>query len=375
MRKNKKDNLPENIEEVIEEDHEEDCEYEGVNPDFLLPTGITLLNLACSDTIVGGLNMGKINTIPGSSSSGKSFLAFNIMAAIANNDKFNNYDIIYDDAENALEFNISALFGNKLKSRLLSPRKRKDGKPVYSNTIQEFKSNVLARLNNSDKPFFWCLDSLDSLSTDEELEKEYKEAIRDAKSAEHVKELKGSYNTEKSKIIGQTLRIIKGELKKTNSSLNIIQQLRQKINAGPFEKKNITSGGEAPYYYSTHQLWTTKITTHKEETTKIIYGQRTKIDVTKNKLTGKKRSIEIDIYDSYGIDNTSANINYLVDNKIWACNRKIVTCPEFEIEKHITELPSFIEGNNLHKELDQIVEKTWLEIEESIKLERVKRFE
>ena len=122
-------------------------EVEGVDTDRLIPTGVTLLNLACSGTAYGGLGMGKINTIPGGSSSGKTFLGLNILAAIANDPKFDEYKIIYDDAEHALEINIPKLFGKKLSNRIISPKVTKDGDQINSETIQEFKNNIFNKEN------------------------------------------------------------------------------------------------------------------------------------------------------------------------------------------------------------------------------------
>ncbi|NOR27658.1 MAG: hypothetical protein GQ540_03905 [Lutibacter sp.] len=368
------------IDGAIENMDESDDVIEYVDKDKLIPTGLTLLNLACTDTIDGGAGMGKINTIPGSSSSGKTFLVYNMLAAIANNPRFDEYELIFDDVEHASEFNISHLFGDKLKNRIISPRYDKNGIPINSNTIQEFKSNILMKSNEGIK-FIWVLDSLDALSTDEEIEKEYKEAVRDAKSPEHIKELKGSFNTEKAKILGQILRMIKKEVKNTDSSVNILQQLRQKINAGPFEKKHATSGGEAPYFYSTHQWWLSKKASHKDDIYKKVIGQRTKLDVSKNKMTGKKRTIEFDIFDSFGIDNIGANIDFLLENNIWKKAGKTIKAPEFDMDftsnsdgKAKDQLIDYIENNNLEEDLDEIVGVSWSYIEDSMKLKRKKRF-
>lgn len=349
-------------------------EVEGVNPDRLLPTGVTLLDLACSGTTIGGIGMGKINTIPGGSSSGKTFLSFNIMAAIANNPKFDNYDIIYDDAEHALEFDVPKLFGNKTASRITPPRVSKEGEPINSKTIQEFKSNILYRLDKG-KPFVWFLDSLDSVGSDEELEKEYKEALRAAKSEEHVKELKGSFNTEKAKITGQILRMITGSLSETDSSLNIIQQTRANMNGGPFSPKEITSGGVSPFFYSTLCLWNSKVKTHKDAKYDWIIGQRTKIDIKKNKLTGNKRSIEFDIFNDTGIDDVGSQIDFLLKYEFWKKSGQTIKADDLQIEGTRSKLIEFIESNNIEHELAEVTKHAWLMIEENLKSNRKKRFE
>lgn len=349
-------------------------EVEGVNPDKLIPTGVTLLNLACSGNAHGGLSMGKINTLPGGSSSGKTFLGFNIMAALANNPKFDDYKIIYDDAEHALEFDINKLFGKKLAGRIIAPKTSKDGEDINSKTIQEFKNNILYHLDKG-RPFFWLLDSLDSLASDQEIESEYKEALRAAKSDEHVKALKDSYHTEKAKITGQVLRMISGSIKDTGSSINIIQQTRANMNAGPFGKREITSGGASPFFYSTHCLWTSKVKTHKDAKHGWIIGQRTKVEVAKNKLTGNKRSIEFDLFNDFGIDNIGSMIDFLLQYDFWKKSGQTINAVDLQIEGTRSKLIEFIEENNLEAELVTVTEFAWNQIEESLKSNRKRRFD
>lgn len=367
------DSLADKIKENIDSEFVEE-EAEGFNTDRLIPTGVTLLNLACSGTAHGGLSMGKINTLPGGSSSGKTFLGFNIMAALANDPKFADYKIIYDDAEHALEFDVKNLFGKKLSDRVIAPKTSKDGKGINSRTIQEFRNNILSHLDKG-KPFFWLLDSLDSLSSDEEIEKEYKEAIKAAKSEEHVKALKDGYHTEKAKIIGQVLRMIDGDISDTGSSINIIQQTRANIGAGPFAAKEITSGGNAPFFYSTHCLWTSRVKSHKDPKFNWEIGQRTKVAVKKNKLTGNKRSIEFDLFNDFGIDNIGSMIDFLLQYDFWKKSGQTINAVDLQIEGTRNKLIEFIETNNLESELVAVTESAWNQIEESLKSNRKRRFE
>ena len=368
------DSIASEIKDSIDAPVVEDDVVEGVDPDKLIPTGVTLLNLACSGTARGGLGMGKINTIPGGSSSGKTFLGFNILAAIASDPKFDDYKIIYDDAEHALEINIPKLFGSKLANRIISPKTAKTGEAINSETIQEFKNNILTTLDKGN-PFIWLLDSLDALASDQEIESEYKEALRAAKSEEHVKALKDGYHLEKAKIIGQVLRMISGDIKHTGSSINIIQQVRENINAGPFAKKEKTSGGNGPFFYSTHCLWTSKVKTHKDSKFNWDIGQKTKVSVVKNKLTGNKRAIEFDLFNDTGIDDVGANIDFLLQYDFWKKKGQTIDCPELQIEGTRSKVIEFIELNNLESELVAVTEHAWNQIEESLKSYRKKRFE
>ena len=86
--------------------------------ELLIPTGSTMLNCCCSDNPFGGFQLGKIVTIPGPSASGKSIIAMSMFASMAHNPLFDGYDLIYDDIEEALEFDTTYLFSEKTTERI-----------------------------------------------------------------------------------------------------------------------------------------------------------------------------------------------------------------------------------------------------------------
>lgn len=372
MARKKASELADEVENEVENSNPTSF-LEKYSEDDLIPTGITLLDCALTENLKGGFCKGKINTIPGKSGSGKTLFALNHYAAVANDPRFDDYDLIIDDAENALEFDIREIFGDKLANRIRPPKMTKQGRPIYSSTIQEFRNNILKKVQEG-KPFIWTLDSLDSVSSDEEVEREYKEAIRAAKSDEHLKELKQSYNTEKAKILGQILRMIVSDISESKSMVNIIQQTRQKLNAGPFEEKEITSGGNAPFFYSSIQTWLSVIKSYKENKYKIPDGQRVKIKIKKNKLIGKKREIEFDIMNSIGIDNLGANFDWMLDTDLWKKDGRKVVVPELDLKMEYNDLLDYILANDLEPEIDKIVLAAWLRIEDEIKIIRKKRW-
>ena len=80
------------------------------NTDFI-PTGSTLLNCAISDDPFGGFKIGKIANLVGDSSAGKSMLAVTCLAEVAMYSRFDQFRLIYDEPEAAMEFNMNHLFG------------------------------------------------------------------------------------------------------------------------------------------------------------------------------------------------------------------------------------------------------------------------
>lgn len=337
--------------------------------DQLVPSGSTLVNLACSDNPYGAYGLGKIVTVPGSSSAGKTILMLTTFAEADKCEHLADYDFVYDDVEAALEIDVEYMFGRSVAARIQEP-------PMGpSNTIQNFKSNIL-QLSKLGTPYIYCLDSFDALGSDEELEKEMRKALAAAKSEEAAKKIAGSYGAEKAKIVGQTLRLIKQELKKTNSLLIMIQQIRQNMDAGPFSPKHTTSGGEAPFFYSTHQNWLTKIQTLKSRGRKI--GSRVKADIRKNKLTGKLREVEFDIFYDYGVDNIGSMIDFLVEEEVWKegtrDKKKGLIADGLDLFGTRPQLIQAIEEDGLEPELITITAAAWKDIENSLKLKRKPRY-
>ena len=348
-------------------------EKRGVDTGLLYPTGSSVLNLCCSDKVDGGFKLGTIVTLPGSSASGKTMLAITALACGICSDRFQNYTFIYDDAEAALDFDIEYLFGKRANDAIYSPPNG------VSETIQNFEANCL-QLMKQDKPIIYVLDSLDSLSTDEELEKQFRRAMAAAKSKEAADAVAGSYGTEKAKILGQTLRMINNYLEQTNSLLIIIQQLRQKLNKMPFGNPYTTSGGEAPYFYSSHRVWLRKVGEIKAKG--LAIGNNTKADVEKNKTTGKHRSCEFSIYQDYGVDDIGSMVDFCIAQGVWKKEGHNYDAVDLGIKGDRPKttgsagtLVQQIEERGLESQLKSIVQDIWDELEAAVQLGRKPRFE
>lgn len=343
-----------------------------IHDDDLCTSGTTMLNLACSDRVAGAYGEGRIITLPGGSSSGKTILMLTMIAYMVNDEKYDGFRFVYDDGEESLAFDIEYLFGPELNEAIEPPGGfDDDDNPINSNTIQDFKNHILS-LCKAGEQFIYVLDSLDSLSSTQEVEKEFKAAMKAAKNKEEKEDAKGSYKTEKAKMIGETLRIINGNLKKTKSLLFIIQQERQKIGV-VFGKKKTTSGGEAPYFYSSHQIWLTKLKALKVNGVKI--GHQTQAEVTKNKMTGKLRTVTFNIYYDYGLDDIDSCLSFLLDQKWLKVVKNTIHAEEdFGFTGVKSKLINHIEKNLLQPKLRQLCEDAWNHREESVRLHRTKNF-
>lgn len=350
-----------------------------IDPNRLLSSGSTLLNLACSGRVEGAFEMGDIVTVPGSSSAGKTILLLGALAEAAHDAKFDEYELVFDDVENALRFDIPYLFGEKTAARIVPPSLFSDGSVRNSKTIEEAKGNILTRCGKK-KPFIYVLDSLDALTCDAELERAFKQAIEMAKEdPDKRKELAGSYNTEKAKLIHEMFRLIKDEVAYNNSIVFVIQQLKQNFGAGAFAPKFRTSGGEGPFFYSSAQIWLNKTSTIKKNDRKI--GTAVNADVRKNKLNGRLRSADFDIYYDYGIDDIGSMVDFMVKEGFWKKNGREVVATELDIrgtrpanKSEAGTLIDQIEEQGLVRRLRREVGKAWNQIEEDLKLNRKPKY-
>ena len=365
-----RNNPPKSVAEQVQESVK-DCARpkKEVKPQDLYPSGSTMVNLACSDNYRGAFKLGTIVTLPGSSTSGKSMQGETALAEGINDKRFDDYDFFRDDAEAAYNFDTRYLWGDKVADTVKKP-------PLgLSNTVQMFQANMLIVTKKG--PCIYLLDTLDSLSSDEELEKEMRRALAMAKSEEAAKKIAGSFGMEKAKILGQVLRMIKQELEKSRSLLIIVQQLRQNTNAVMFGSPYTTSGGEAPFFYSFHQLWLNKTGTLKLNDLKV--GTQVEAKITKNKLNGKLREVTFNIWYDYGIDDIRSMVDFLLKMKVWEKNGQNLDATDIGVSGSylVNGTGDFMDKVVLAgklPDLKKLVGQVWVEREESVRLNRIPRF-
>lgn len=271
-----------------------------------ISTGSSLLNLAISGSTDGGWPMGKLANLVGDSSAGKTFLALTMLAEAA---RVGNHRLIYDDVENACEFDIQKLFGKRMAERMESPNKDDEGEPLPSRTIEQFCANVLAALKDG-HPFIYVLDSFDALTSEQEEEK----TASMAEAALGGKQSKGTYGMEKAKLASVFLRQITAGLKGSNSFVLVLSQTRDNLDPMSFQKKT-RSGGRALKFYSSHEMWLAVKERYRKAG--LVYGIKVTAQVKKNKVTGKERTVDIDLLYDYGVDDIGSMIDWLVEQKWW----------------------------------------------------------
>lgn len=357
----------------------EEKPQESKAPGILFPSGSTRLNLQCSNSYRGAFGPGKIVNIIGDSSSGKTFLALTTLALAANDPRFDDYELIYDDVEEASEFDLPWLFGKKAAERMVAPAyyDKEKQEPNSSDTIEEFHYNIRKRLKK-EKKFIYVLDSFDALSSEDDdnfIETKMK-------AMEKGNDSKGTYGLAKPRVASRLFQDIRKMLKESESLLIVVSQTRDNINPQSFSKKT-RSGGRALEFYSTHIMWTaiektltdTKQIAGKKKTRDV--GVLSKVRVSKNKFTGIKGTVSVPITWNRGVDDVLSMVDWLIEEEYWDKKKGgIIHADDFKVEKTRMELVRYIENENLEYKLQRIIQDVWFDILEQMKNDgRKRRFE
>lgn len=326
-----------------------------------ISTGSTILNLALSDTIYGGIKTGKMMNLIGDSSAGKTLLSLSCLARACHQKGLEKHKKYYDDVEASAEFNLEALFGKKAADEIVSPYEE-GGR---SESIEQFYFTIDTLLDKGE-PFIYILDSMDALSTnsEEELFDNNKKAFEANKAG------KQSYGDGKAKINSQSLRQIMGRLQDTDSALIIVSQTRDNI--GDMYNPKIRAGGKSLKFYASYEVWLSlagKLKTTVNGTERVT-GVQSKAKITKNKVTGKFQEVEFPIYYSCGVDDLGGCVDWLCEEGVWkkAAKGGYIDSPYGNKRKE--DLIQLIYKEKKGKEVRELMQAQWDKIIEACKVNR-----
>lgn len=271
-------------------------------------SGSTILDLALG----GGWPLGRVFNIVGDKSTGKTLLAIEAFANFKLT--FPNGRMRYAEAESAFDEYFAEQLG------FPSDVERTD---EMLNTVEEFRDD-LYRFSKKGGPGLYILDSLDALTDVAELAK-FEKSIKNkdkAKKAEEegdgaeVEKEKGSYGVAKAKKMSEMFRLLVKDMKKSEISVGIISQIRDKIGV-MFGETKTRSGGRALDFYASQVLWLSETGKVNREVNKISRTDGVSIHskVKKNKVSTPFREADYDIIFSYGIDDEMSMIDWLSEIK------------------------------------------------------------
>ena len=319
-------------------------QYEG-NTEKMISTGSTLLDLAISGGRVrgGGIPGGILVEIFGPESSGKTVL----LCEIAGNVQRTEGEIMFHDPEARLNKQFASMFDLDTE----------DMSYEVPDTITEVFENMRKWIPENGAANGVFTDSLAALSTDMEMDKDEGDKMGMRRAKEFSEQLR------------KTCRI----LTKTNTLLVCSNQIRENVDrVGKFAQKYKAPGGKGIAFYSSLRLRTnivghlSRTRTHKGKDIKQIYGVLIEIEVHKSSVWHAKRTAQVAIDWSYGIDNVRENLRYLKQTN----GTTTYNLGDRKLHKNITDAIAIVEEEELEDELKNEVIDLWEEIDSMFHVER-----
>ncbi|MGV8959149.1 MAG: recombinase RecA [Stenotrophomonas sp.] len=247
----------------------------------VIPTGSLMLDIALG---IGGLPKGRVVEIYGPESSGKTTLT---LQAIAECQKKGG-TAAFIDAEHALDPIYAAKLGVNVDDLLLS-------QPDTGEQALEI-ADMLVRSSSVD---IVVIDSVAALTPRAEIEGEMGDQLPGLQA----------------RLMSQALRKLTGNIKRSNTLVVFINQLRHKIGVMmPGQSPEVTTGGNALKFYASVRLDIRRIGAIKKGDE--IIGNQTKIKVVKNKLAPPFKQVITEILYGEGISREGELIDMGVEAKL-----------------------------------------------------------
>lgn len=274
-----------------------------------ISTGSLGLDIALG---AGGLPMGRVVEIYGPESSGKTTLTLEVIAEAQRNGKV----CAFIDAEHALDPVYAEKLGVDINELLIS-------QPDTGEQALE----IVDMLTRSGAIDVIVVDSVAALTPKAEIEGD----------------MGDSHMGLQARMLSQAMRKLTGNLKKSNTMLIFINQIRMKIGV-MFGSPETTTGGNALKFYASVRLDIRRIGAVKNGDE--IIGNETRVKVVKNKIAPPFKQAEFQILYGLGINNLGELIDLGVKNDFvekagawYSCNGERIGQGKANAAKYLAEHP------------------------------------